>query len=232
MRVCFIYLQHTWRVYIQQQSSSFSCNRFIEHDVSTEKLGPSSGIRPSFLNRLIYTFMLLCLGVATYHTKIVLKNAKLFLEISSCLWGDCWKTKNSVVECKASENVCESESNNWRRFHCSEFRFHGSRPIIGRVMKCLHFASRFAGQCRLPVDLLPRSKQTDMTGRSTVLCLKLYESYHTYTGNVSASWHLEIMATLFLAFAVCSRSCSATRAAIVKRWTLITILSVSQGSYQ
>ena len=22
--------------------------------------------------------------------------------------ADCWKTKNSVVECKASENVCEN----------------------------------------------------------------------------------------------------------------------------
>ena len=46
----------------QQQSSSSSSNRFIEHDVSTRKLGPSSGIRPSFLNRSIYTFLLLCLG--------------------------------------------------------------------------------------------------------------------------------------------------------------------------
>ena len=43
----------------QQQSSLFSSNRFIEHDVSTRKLGPSSGIRPSFLNRSIYTFLLL-----------------------------------------------------------------------------------------------------------------------------------------------------------------------------
>ena len=43
-------------LYIQQQSSSSSSNRFIEHDVSTRKLGPSSGIRPSFLNRSIYTF--------------------------------------------------------------------------------------------------------------------------------------------------------------------------------
>ena len=30
-------------LYIQQQSSSSSSNRFIEHDVSTRKLGPSSG---------------------------------------------------------------------------------------------------------------------------------------------------------------------------------------------
>ena len=45
-------------------------------------------VRPSFLNRPIYTFMLLCLGVATHRAKIVLKkNAKLFLEISSCLCG-------------------------------------------------------------------------------------------------------------------------------------------------
>ena len=42
----------------QQQSSSSSSNRFIEHGVSTRKLGPSSGISPSFLNRPIYTFML------------------------------------------------------------------------------------------------------------------------------------------------------------------------------
>ena len=42
----------------QQQSSSSSSNRFIEHDVSTRKLGPSSGIRPNFLNRSIYTFLL------------------------------------------------------------------------------------------------------------------------------------------------------------------------------
>ena len=56
---------------------------FIEHDVSTRKLGPSSGIRPSFLNRPINV--------------VFNKN-------------DCWnlKTKNSVVECKASENVCEN----------------------------------------------------------------------------------------------------------------------------
>ena len=72
---------------IQQQSSSSSSNPFIEHDVSTRKLGPSSGIRPSFLNRSIYTFLLLCLGVATHRLKL---------------------TKNSVVECKASENVCEN----------------------------------------------------------------------------------------------------------------------------
>ena len=26
--------------------------------------------------------------------------------------NDCWKTKNSVVECKASENVCEN-FNTW-----------------------------------------------------------------------------------------------------------------------
>ena len=38
----------------QQQSSSSSSNRFIEHDVSTWKLGPSLGIRPRFLNRPIY----------------------------------------------------------------------------------------------------------------------------------------------------------------------------------
>ena len=72
----------------QQQSSSSSSNHFIEHDISTRKLGPSSGIHPSFLNRPIYTFMLLCPGVATHRVKIVLKkNAKLFLEISSCLRG-------------------------------------------------------------------------------------------------------------------------------------------------
>ena len=37
-------------------------HRFIEHDVSTQKLEPSSGIRPSFLNRPIkpLLFMLLC----------------------------------------------------------------------------------------------------------------------------------------------------------------------------
>ena len=35
----------------QQQSSSPSSNRFIEHDVSTRKLGSSSGIRPSFLKQ-------------------------------------------------------------------------------------------------------------------------------------------------------------------------------------
>ena len=95
--------QQSWKHHRQQQSSSSSSNRFIEHDVSTRKLGPSSGIRPSFLNRSIYTFLLLCLGVATHRLKLFWKNAKLFLEISS--W--CWKTKNSVVDCKASENVCE-----------------------------------------------------------------------------------------------------------------------------
>ena len=81
---------------IQQQSSSSSSNRFIEHDVSTRKLGPSSGIRPSFLNRSIYTFLLLCLGVAKHRLKLFWKNAKLFLEISSCLCGFavklCWNT--------------------------------------------------------------------------------------------------------------------------------------------
>ena len=43
-------------LFLQQQGSSSSSNRFIEHDVSTRKLGPSSGIRPSFLNRPIYTY--------------------------------------------------------------------------------------------------------------------------------------------------------------------------------
>ena len=42
--------KHVKRKHAQQQSSSSSSNRFIEHDVSTRKLGPSSGIRPSFLN--------------------------------------------------------------------------------------------------------------------------------------------------------------------------------------
>ena len=49
--------RHSRWLYIQQQSSSSSSNRFIEHDLSTRKLGPSSGIRPSFLNRPIYTFI-------------------------------------------------------------------------------------------------------------------------------------------------------------------------------
>ena len=49
-------LNKTHWYFLQQQSSSSSSNRFIEHDVSTRKLGPSSGIRPSFLNRSIYTF--------------------------------------------------------------------------------------------------------------------------------------------------------------------------------
>ena len=43
--------RHSRWLYSQQQSSSSSSNRFIEHDVSTRKLGPSSGIRPSFLNK-------------------------------------------------------------------------------------------------------------------------------------------------------------------------------------
>ena len=43
--------RHSRWLYSQQQSSSSSSNRFIEHDVSTRKLGPSSGIPeegPSF----------------------------------------------------------------------------------------------------------------------------------------------------------------------------------------
>ena len=70
---------------VQQQSSSSASNRFIEHDISTRKLGPSLGIRPSFLNRPIYTFMSGCCYALP---EIVLKkNAKLFLEICSCLCG-------------------------------------------------------------------------------------------------------------------------------------------------
>ena len=66
----FGFHRHSRWLYSQQQSSSSSSNRFIEHDVSTRKLGPSSGIRPSFLNRSIYTFLLLCLGVATHRLKL------------------------------------------------------------------------------------------------------------------------------------------------------------------
>ena len=91
---CLSFHRHSRWLYIQQQSSLSSSNRFIEHDVSTWKLGPSSGIRPSFLNRPIYTFMLLCLGVATHCPKLFGKNADLCLEISSCLCGFavklCW----------------------------------------------------------------------------------------------------------------------------------------------
>ena len=83
----FCFHRHSCWLYIQQQSSSSSSNRFIEHDVSTRKLGPFSGIRPSFLNRSIYTFLLLRLGVATHRLKLFWKNAKLFLEISSCVNG-------------------------------------------------------------------------------------------------------------------------------------------------
>ena len=49
--------RHSRRLYIQQQSSSSSSNGFIKHDVSTRKLEPSSGIRPSFLTD---PFILLC----------------------------------------------------------------------------------------------------------------------------------------------------------------------------
>ena len=48
--MCKIYMLHLVRGsqlkpgHVQQQSSSSSSNRFIEHDVSTRKLGPSSGI--------------------------------------------------------------------------------------------------------------------------------------------------------------------------------------------
>ena len=86
--------RHSRWLYIYQQSSSSSSNRFIEHDVSTRKLGPSSGIRPIFLNRPIFAFMLLCLGVATHRPKLFWKNAELFLETSTCLCGFavklCW----------------------------------------------------------------------------------------------------------------------------------------------
>ena len=40
----YTFHRHSRWLYIQQQSSSSSSNRFIEHDVSTRKLGPSSGI--------------------------------------------------------------------------------------------------------------------------------------------------------------------------------------------
>ena len=55
----------------QRKCSSSSNIRFIEHEVSTRKLGPSSGIRPRFPNRPIYTFMLLCSGVATHRPKSI-----------------------------------------------------------------------------------------------------------------------------------------------------------------
>ena len=44
--------RHSRLLYIQQQTSSSSSNRFIEHDVSTRKLGPAltyTRRRPSFL---------------------------------------------------------------------------------------------------------------------------------------------------------------------------------------
>ena len=65
--------RHSRWLYSQQQSSSFSSNRFIEHDVSTRKLGPSSGIRPSFLNRSIYTFLVALSRCCYASPEIVLK---------------------------------------------------------------------------------------------------------------------------------------------------------------
>ena len=84
----------------------------LKHDVSTRKLGPSSGIRPSFLNRPIYTFPLICLGVATHRSKLFWKKKcyKLFLELSSCLCGFavklCWNRVYCYVHVLAEVGFC------------------------------------------------------------------------------------------------------------------------------
>ena len=88
------------------------------------------------------------------------------------------------------------------------------------------FASWFAGQCRLPVDLHPRSKQTD------IWLVQFCAWSSAKVTNVSASWHLEnkLWQVRFwpLPFVHAEAWSSATRAAILKRWTLLTILSVSK----
>ena len=59
--------------FTQQQSSSSSRNRFIEHKVSTRKLGPFSGIHPGFLKSPICTFTILmvhCVGVTMHRPKL------------------------------------------------------------------------------------------------------------------------------------------------------------------
>ena len=65
--------RHSRWLYSQQQSSSSSSNRFIKHDVSTRKLGPSSGIRPSFLNRSILYFFVALSRCCYASPEIVLK---------------------------------------------------------------------------------------------------------------------------------------------------------------
>ena len=96
----------SWRLHLskifllQQQSSSSSSNRFIEHNIATRKLRPSSGIRPSFLNRPIYTFMLLCLGVARHRLKLfwkMLSRFSKFLVVCAVLRSSCVETASSVM---------------------------------------------------------------------------------------------------------------------------------------
>ena len=64
-----------------------------------------------------------------------------------------------------------------------------------------------------------------MTGTVSVMLKALGESYKCDRLMTSRK---QIMASLFLAFAVFSRCSSAIGSAIVRRFTLITILSVSK----
>ena len=77
----------TTKFFVFQQSFFIDTTFRPGNDVSTRKLGPSSGKkarrpwrRPEFPGRNV----------------VSIKN-------------DCWKTKNFVVECEASENVCEKK---------------------------------------------------------------------------------------------------------------------------
>ena len=86
------------------------------------------------------------------------------------------------------------------------------------------FASQFAGQCRLPVDLHPRLEQTD------IWLVQFCAWSSAKVTNVSASWHLgnKLWQVRFwpLPFVHAETWSSATRAMILKRWTLFTILSM------
>ena len=88
------------------------------------------------------------------------------------------------------------------------------------------FTSRFAAD--LPVDLLPMS---ELTGIWLVQFCDWSSVTVTQSKNMSASTTLSKRkneASLFLAFAVCSYVVMALVAAIVRRLTLIAILSVSK----
>ena len=106
-------------------------------------LGPSSGILLSFLNRPIYTFMLLCLGIAAHCAKIVLKkNANLFLVVCAVLRSSSVETASILPPLARVHNIYPlSIVLKWQRLQILVWH----RPhlcIVGKGHLIIHAASQ------------------------------------------------------------------------------------------